>query len=925
MNKKFLPLILLLISYASIAQKTEIQYLSGLDKDRTVEWEFYVTEGQNSGKWTTIPVPSQWELQGFGTYNYGREKPEKHADEKGMYRYNFEVPDDWKRKSVNIVFEGSMTDTEVKINGKPAGPIHQGSFYRFKYDISKLLNYGKDNLLEVTVSKKSSNESVNEAERYADYWIFGGIFRPVYLEALPKEHIERFAVDAKADGSFYIDVFLEGIRKANQVAVQIFTLDNQPVGEKFSQSIEKGDQKTNLTVQVDNINTWTPETPNLYQVKVQLKDDQELQHEIADRFGFRTVELRAGDGIYVNDVKVIFRGVNRHSFWPTSGRTTSKKLSIQDIQLMKDMNMNAVRMSHYPPDVHFLNAADSLGIFVLDELAGWQQAYDTEVGKILVEEMITRDVNHPSIVVWDNGNEGGNNFELDDDFHLYDPQKRPLIHPWAIFRDTDTQHYKDYNCCTGTLFHGRDVFFPTEFLHGLFDGGHGAGLEDFWNLMMENPLSAGGFLWVFADEGVVRTDQDGRVDVFGSNAPDGIVGPYREKEGSFYTIKELWSPVQIQMKQITPQFNGKISVENRFLYTNFNQIKFEWKLADFPAPNDNQTGHLVKKQGNPAVQSIAPGEKSWLKLDLPNDWNKYDLLTLTAWEPSGREIYTWTWPIATPKEKVSELLSDRAENVMVREEEGFVYLSAGNTEIRIDKQKGLIDQVMANGQEVSFKNGPQLATGTYNVNDVVIREEGENQVIEVNYEGDFLSTKYTMLPSGWLKMEYAYLNQGHFDFMGINFDYPEDKVNGVKWLGQGPYRVWKNRTKGVTYNVWQKDYNNTVTGESWDYPEFKGYHANLYWAVLDTDEVPITIASANQDLYLRLYTPAAPEGAFNENTNPPFPEGDISLMHGISPIGTKFKEPSRLGPQSRPNQFSRMGRPGNSLNATVYFYFGELD
>ena len=135
------------------------------------------------------PVPSNWELQGFGTYNYGRDYRKDDvevAEEHGRYKHQFEVPSSWKGKTVNIVFDGSMTDTRVKINGKSAGEMHQGAFYRFKYDISKLVKYGQSNLLEVDVAKRSANESVNKAEREADFWIFGGIFRPVFWKCFPK-------------------------------------------------------------------------------------------------------------------------------------------------------------------------------------------------------------------------------------------------------------------------------------------------------------------------------------------------------------------------------------------------------------------------------------------------------------------------------------------------------------------------------------------------------------------------------------------------------------------------------------------------------------------------------------------------------------------------------------------------------------------
>jgi beta-galactosidase/beta-glucuronidase len=167
-------------------QQTEIKYLSGLDKDNTEEWDFFCTKGMNSGKWAKIQVPSCWELQGFGTYNYGKTKLEDQSDEQGLYKHSFKTDENWKNKIVNIVFDGSMTDTEVKINGKLAGKIHQGAFYRFKYNISSLLRYNAINVLEVKVSKKSANLSVNKAERAADFWIFGGIFRPVYLEILPQ-------------------------------------------------------------------------------------------------------------------------------------------------------------------------------------------------------------------------------------------------------------------------------------------------------------------------------------------------------------------------------------------------------------------------------------------------------------------------------------------------------------------------------------------------------------------------------------------------------------------------------------------------------------------------------------------------------------------------------------------------------------------
>lgn len=187
--------------------QTERHYLSGHGCDDTVPWDFFCTSGRNSGTWTKIGVPSCWETQGFGTYQYGisfygKPFPDGIANEKGLYKHTFSAPESLRGNQITLVFEASMTDTEVRLNGRKLGSKHQGAFYRFSYNVTDFLNYGKPNLLEVTVSKESDNASVNLAERRADYWNFGGIFRPVFLEAKPPVNLRHIAIDARMDGSF---------------------------------------------------------------------------------------------------------------------------------------------------------------------------------------------------------------------------------------------------------------------------------------------------------------------------------------------------------------------------------------------------------------------------------------------------------------------------------------------------------------------------------------------------------------------------------------------------------------------------------------------------------------------------------------------------------------------------------------------------
>jgi hypothetical protein len=352
---------------------------------------------------------------------------------------------------------------------------------------------------------------------------------------------------------------------------------------------------------------------------------------------------------------------------------------------------------------------------------------------------VRRDVNHPSVVFWANGNEGGWNTDLDDDFAPEDPQRRTVLHPWDAFGGIDTLHYAPYDCCAGKFFHGADLIMPTEFMHGLYDGGHGAGLRDYWNAIATHPLGAGGFLWVFADEGLVRTDRDGAIDAFGYYGADGILGPHREKEASFFTIRSLWSPVVIDERRLPTSFDG------------------------------------------------------------------------------------------------------------------------------------------------------------------VLRR-----------------TRWRVRPGGWLTLEYELrLPGGSHPYFGITFDAPADQVTDLRWLGRGPYRMWKNRLDGMGFDVWASTANDTVTGESWSYPEFRGFFGNLYWATIGTRSQPITVVAETPGLYLRMLTPRTPKDP--RFTAVAFPEGDISFMHAIPPIGTTFHAAAAYGPESQMNLVN--GRTG-TYTGTLHFAFG---
>jgi hypothetical protein len=897
------------------ASQYEIVYLSGQGPDDAVPWEFYCTAGRNSGKWTTIPVPSNWELQGFGNYNYGNEKQK--SNEQGRYRKSFNVPSNWQNKRIFIVFEGVMTDTEVSVNGKSAGPIHQGGFYRFKYEITDLVKTG-ENLLEVTVSKVSSNRTVEQAERQADYWVFGGIYRPVYLEAVPQEFIEWTAVDARADGNFSIDVHLNGLKNSNLVRAVISQPDGQQPGEPFEAKLQPGQEKVTLKTKVSGQKLWTSETPNLYQVQVALLQDDMNIHIVQSTFGFRTFELRPGDGLYLNGQKIRLKGVDRHSFRPDSGRCLSRQDCYDDVLLIKQMNMNAARMSHYPPDTYFLEACDKLGLYVLDELAGWHKPpYDTNVGKVLVREMVTRDVSHPCILFWDNGNEGGWNTDLDGDFALYDPQKRTVLHPWESFGGIDTSHYRSYEETTKKL-SGSTLFMPTEFLHGLYDGGLGAGLKDYWDVMGSSPMGAGGFLWVFADEGVVRTDWEGRIDVAGNQAPDGIVGPYHEKEGSFYAIKEIWSPLQITPERLPTDFNGTLPIENRYDFTNLNECSFDLRLCRFSGPQKEPSETETIFQRSFAGPDVGPHCSGTIELSLPYEWRQAQVLYLTAKDPAGSEIWTWSWDIAGTDYYRQKLVSTTTRDnskVAANLQNGKIHIDTGSLALQFDAKNSLLTDISVEGIPLSFSGGPTLIGGSVQNPKVTCRQVDNHIVINTTYEGGMNYARWTIYPTGWIELEYELELDGLFYIFGVNFDYPENKIRQMRWLGRGPYRVWKNRLQGGRLDIFSNPYKNDVPGATWDFPEFKGYYQDWRWVVFSTEEGDITIVNGSDNLYLGVYRPNNGQEPMRTRIN--VPNTGISFLHGIPAIGTKSQRPEELGPQGQRN------RASGKYKGKVYFHFGK--
>lgn len=1032
---------------ASASPDTEIQFLSGRGPSDAVPWEFTVTGGRRAGETATIPVPSHWEQHGFGTYDYGQTLP-KLGTERGLYRTRFTVPTTWEGRRVRLVFGAAMTDTAVKLNGKSAGPIHQGGFTQFGYDVTSLVNFSGENVLEVDVSKMSADALTERAERGGDYWVFGGIYRAVWLESTPAHSIAHVAIDARADGTFTADVTLGALRDKVRpegptlapefLEAQLFDADKKPFGEKFSAKIPAGGTgRLRLATRATAPKLWTAETPHLYTVQITRTRAGAPVHTTTTRFGFRTFEIREGEGFFVNGQRVLLKGVNRHSFRPETGRALDREDCYEDVRLIRAMNMNTARMSHYPPDQAFLEACDELGLYVMNELSGWQAAHGTPIGRLLVRELVERDVNHPSIILWNNGNEGGWNRDLDGDFALYDPQQRPVLHPWDPFGGVDTKHYTGYADHVRRL-QGPNLVLPTEILHALYDGGAGAGLRDYWEATRASKFGAGLFIWDFADEAIARSDRGGALDPFSTFAPDGIVGPHFEKEGSYYTVRAVWSPVQIDAPVLDEKFSGQLTLHNNYDFTSLAACRFEWTWQRFA--DDGSVTTLAS--GHAAGPDLTPHARGSWQIPLTPNWRDADALALTVKDPRGETLWTWTWPtpalaartaakLAAPKMPISQFTTPKVVRPQPGEtpDESVITLTAGAVSARFDSRSGLL-LAWRDGAQVSrlsrgplltyarppeaelvtwlrwradtapdattrFLATPQTASlleldlenprGTpyvayqlelsadgehwHTIFDAsrrpgdggrfefppqrvaavrvskLVRTDGspapimgfrlghadrrfptENAPAAVVTHGadltgawlasqraDGLNFRWTLRADGSLRLDYDYTLEGKFLYHGITFDHPEDAMRSLRWLGEGPSRVWQNRLEGTWLGVHENARHVQQPGESFRYPEFEGYFAGVRWAQLTTDAGLLRIASGEPDVFLRVGTPRLS----HPNTAVDFPPGNLSFLRAIPGMGSKFKTPAVSGPSAQPAKAS------GTYRGALVFRLGE--
>ena len=755
--------------------------------------EFYQTDF-NDKDWVGFPVPANWEVNGYGTpiyvsagYPFKIDPPRVMGEPKvdyttykernpvGQYRRSFQLPAGWEARGQTFLrFEGVMSAFYVWINGERVG-YSQGSMEPSEFNITNYLRAG-ENQIALEVYRYSDGSYLEDQ----DFWRFGGIHRSIHLLHTPDIRIRDYAVRTLPVSTDYQDFILQidpqfsvyrgmtgkgttlqGVLKdasGREIATlkgdveDILDLEHK-AGRMNEWYPQRGPRKLGrMSATIKSPKRWTAETPYLYKLHLTLLTAEgEVIEQVEQSVGFRSVEIRNGQ-LLVNGAPVRFRGVNRHEHDPRTARVMSEERMLQDILLMKQANINAVRTSHYPNVSRWYELCDSLGLYVMDEadieehgLCGilastpdWHAAFlDRAV------RMAERDKNHPSIVMWSMGNESGygpNFAAISAWLHDFDPT-RPVHYEGAQgaggepdpktvdvisrFYTRVKQEYLNPGIAEGEdkeraenarwerlleiaeRTNDNRPVMTSEYAHSM--GNALGNFKEYWDEIYSNPRMLGGFIWDWVDQGIYKTLPDGRIMVaYGGDFGDkpnlkafcfnGLLMSDRETTPKYWEVKKVYSPVELRVE------SGELRVTNRNHHTDLSQYRCLWTLS---------IDGKQKDQGEITLPEVAPGESETIPLPVSIAGKKASAkaasdLRLTIsfilkrdalWAKAGHEV---AWEQFCIQE--GALLSSKLENrgrLKVRADEEHLSISGSGFSIQWEKNAtGSLTSLTYHGKEM---------------------------------------------------------------------------------------------------------------------------------------------------------------------------------------------------------------------------------
>lgn len=671
------------------------KYLPSLDAGADAQ---FTETGFDVSRWSTIAVPSNWELQGHAEPSYG----DNLKDGLGLYRRTFTLPKKWNGRRTYLRFDGVAFGYEVWVNGKLAGKSSASAFNRHTFDVTDLLQ--AQNMVAVRVTTKPLGYEFD----LNDDWSLSGIYRDVTLISLPATHVQDIATRANLKGNaaqLTLDVQLSTADAT--VQAQLF----DPRGQRVLRQTLKGTgarDKLRATLLVRQPQLWTAETPFLYRLVLSVTQHGKTIQAIEQRIGLREVTVD-GKLLLVNGKPIKLRGVNHHDLDPVTGRAVTEAQIRQDLALLKQGNVNYVRTSHYPPHPRLLDLCDELGFYVMDEVAigHGEKHLDNPAYRdnILARARATvaRDKHHASVIIWSIGNENPiNDFELEAGqlVKQLDPT-RPITIPkiGSYFAknyerlpphvDIYAPHYPSNATLAGYAEQLTRPTILTEYAHAL--GLATDRLQDQWAILQANPVFAGGSVWHFHDQGLLRRsttpvdptkptqlvwrDAYQYYDTHGLDGADGLVYADRTPQVDFWQMRKVYAPVQFIERDAqvgTGAQQVTVTLENRHDFRSLQGITLHWALQ--------QNGKILQQGRQPLSAPARGRQTATIAVDIPAPPQPYsDVLTLQlrAVDEHGLQINeralrllrpqarSFDWTTATAAPTSAPVLKDNANDITV--------------------------------------------------------------------------------------------------------------------------------------------------------------------------------------------------------------------------------------------------------------------
>ncbi|MGS2763568.1 glycoside hydrolase family 2 TIM barrel-domain containing protein [Sinomicrobium sp. M5D2P9] len=855
--------------------------------------DFYQEDYDISG-WDDIRVPGNWELQGYGVpiyvnhpYEFKVKNPSPPDipdgyNPVGSYKRTFTLPADWKDQKVYIHLGAVKSAFYIWVNGQKAG-YSQGSKLPAEFDITPYIKPGENQVaLEVY---RWSDGSYLECQ---DFWRISGIERDVYLYSTPNTHIKDVDILASlnekyTDGIFKLDVALANLpRRKSRHTISVRLLDDNKT--IYEDSRQLTDSVISFSKTIPGAKQWSAEFPNLYRLEIVLSEKGQEQEAISQRVGFRTTEIK-GNQYFLNGKPILIKGVNRHEHDPVTGHVISGETMEKDIEILKQYNINAVRMAHYPNDPYFYELCDIYGIYVVDEanIESHGMYYNLEhtlgndpkwlkAHMERIQRMVERDKNHPCIITWSLGNEAGNGWNFYNAYNWIkerDPS-RPVQYERAQKEwntDLIVPQYPSPVSMADFAEKGYNrPMIMSEYAHAM--GNSLGNFKEYWDAIEKYDILQGGFIWDFVDQGILTEKNGKKIYAYGGDfGPEGtpsdgnflingLVMPDRTPNPHMYEVKRVHQNVKFAVKDTLKK---AFTVKNWYFFRDISNYRVDWELLE---------NGLVVEKGSLDNFNLQPQEEKEISVPVTYDFTagKEYLLNFSVnlkeeepFVPAGFEI-AYDQFILQPGSLTVEKAFEG--NIVPEDRKGVLRLKGDTFSIDFNTTRGIISGYTYNGDilleeagQVNFWRAPvdnDYGAGTQRkyaewkkagksgekVTYKTARSKKENAIEIIfsksllNGDAEFIQT-YTVYGDGKVHVSNSFkAEKGEHPPMfkfGNTMILPEG-FEEVAWYGRGPFESYADRKTAARIGL----YEGTVSGQYHPYvrPQDSGNKTDVRYATL---------------------------------------------------------------------------------------------